>query len=106
MTTDRASLLVVDDDDITRNLLTRYLERHGFATTGVPDGNEALARIDAGGHDLILLDVLMEGLGGLETLTQVRRLRSPTELPIIMATSKDEPGDVVEALRLGANDYV
>jgi len=106
MTADRAALLLVDDDEVTRDLLARYLERNGFATTGVGDGNAALARIDAGGHELVLLDVLMEGLGGLEVLTRARRTRSPTDLPIIMATSKDETGDVVEALQLGANDYV
>jgi sigma-B regulation protein RsbU (phosphoserine phosphatase) len=106
MNTDRASLLLVDDDDVTRDLLGRYLERNGFAVTGVADGGEALAHIAKGGQELVLLDILMEGLGGLEILSAVRQRYSATDLPVIMATSKDLSQDVVEALKLGANDYV
>jgi sigma-B regulation protein RsbU (phosphoserine phosphatase) len=101
-----ASLLLVDDDDIIRNLLARYLERNGFVVQGVSDGKEALACIERGGHELVLLDVLMEGMGGLELLSAVRQHHSATDLPIIMATSLDRSQDVVEALDLGANDYV
>lgn len=106
MTTDPASLLLVDDDDVTRDLLARYLERNGFAVTGVADGSEALAVIKKGAYDLVLLDILMEGMGGLETLSVVRQRYSATDLPIIMATSIDESRDIVEALKRGANDYV
>jgi phosphoserine phosphatase RsbU/P len=106
MTGARGTLLLVDDDDLTRDLLIRFLERNGFAATGVGTGVEALALIEKGGHDLILLDILMEGMGGLEILRDVRRRHSPTDLPVIMATSRDQPRDVVEALQLGANDYV
>jgi sigma-B regulation protein RsbU (phosphoserine phosphatase) len=106
MTANRPSLLLVDDDDLTRDLLARYLEGHGLAVTGVTDGSEGLARIERGDHDLVLLDILMEGLSGLEILTAVRRRYSATDLPVIMATSRDQSRDVVEALKLGANDYV
>src|SRR2546428_790047 len=106
MTTAPASLLLVDDDDVTRDLLARFLERHGFAVTGVADGNEAVARIEKGGHDLVLLDILMEGLSGLEILSTVRQRYSRTDLPVIMATSRDQSQDVVDALNRGANDYV
>lgn len=106
MTPKQPFLLLVDDDDVTRDLLARSLERNGFVVTGVADGAEALTQINNESCDLVLLDVLMEGMTGLEILTTVRRTRSTTDLPIIMATSKDQSGDVVEALRLGANDYV
>jgi sigma-B regulation protein RsbU (phosphoserine phosphatase) len=106
MAPDKPSLLLVDDDDIVRDLLARYLERNGFAVAGAANGAAALRQIEAGGHDLVLLDVLMEGMGGLELLAAVRPRRPATELPIIMATARDHSEDVVEALRLGANDYV
>jgi sigma-B regulation protein RsbU (phosphoserine phosphatase) len=104
--TDQARLLLVDDDEITRDLLARYLERNGFEVTGVADGREALACIEKGGPELVLLDIVMEGLSGLEILSAVRQQHSTTDLPVVMATSKDLSRDVVEALRLGANDYV
>jgi sigma-B regulation protein RsbU (phosphoserine phosphatase) len=106
MTTDQGSLLLVDDDDMIRGLLARFLERHGLTVTDEANGNNALARIEKGGYDLVLLDILMEGRNGLEILEAVRRQHSPTELPVVMATSKGKPGDVVQALQLGANDYV
>jgi sigma-B regulation protein RsbU (phosphoserine phosphatase) len=106
MTVERASLLVVDDDELTRDLLTGYLEQNGFLVTGVADGNEALEQIDRGGHELLLLDILMEGLSGLEILSTLRQRYSATDLPIIMATARDQSESVVEALKLGANDYV
>src|SRR5438132_10089266 len=106
MTIAQASLLLVDDDAVTRGLLARYLERNGFAVTGAADGDEALVRIEEGGHELVLLDILMEGRGGLEILSTIRGKYATTDLPVIMATSKDQGADVVEALRLGANDYV
>ena len=106
MTTSAGSLLLVDDDDMTRDLLKRYLERNGFAVTCVADGETALAQIANGGYDLVLLDIVMDGLSGLEVLAVLRGRNSAPDLPIIMATSKDESRDVVEALKLGANDYV
>jgi phosphoserine phosphatase RsbU/P len=106
MSNAQGTLLLVDDDDMTRGLLACYLERHGLTVTGVADGSEALTRLEEGGYDLVLLDILMEGLTGLDILQVVRRKRSPTDLPVVMATSKDKPADVVRALQLGANDYV
>jgi len=106
MNTDQGSLLLVDDDDITRDLLARHLEGKGYAVTGMTDGTEALARIEKGGVDLLLLDILLDGLSGLDMLQVVRQKYSAADLPIIMATSMVQSQDVVEALKLGANDYV
>jgi sigma-B regulation protein RsbU (phosphoserine phosphatase) len=106
MAAHQGSLLLVDDDDSIRSSLKQYLAGKGFAVTDVSDGTEALIRLAEGGHDLVLLDVLMDKLSGLEVLQRVRQTCEPTVLPIIMATALDEGHDVVEALRLGANDYV
>jgi sigma-B regulation protein RsbU (phosphoserine phosphatase) len=106
MAHERSSILIVDDLPADRALLRRYLTPHGFDVSDAADGEEALALLRRQCFDLVLLDVEMPGLGGLEVLRTLRQDHSPTELPIMMATVRDSPGDIVEALRLGANDYV
>jgi DNA-binding response OmpR family regulator len=101
-----ARILVVDEDASDRELLARRLERHGFAVATARDGIEALRRIDADDPDLVLLEVMMSGMGGLEVLERVRRQRSRAELPIILATALDDSEDAVEGLERGGNDYV
>ena len=100
------SILVVDDDEMNRDMLSRRLERAGYAVVLAKDGLEALERIAKQAFDLALLDVMMPGMDGLQVLERVRRTKSPSELPIIMATAKDASDDLVRALKLGANDYV
>jgi len=99
-------VLVVEDDANDRELLVRRLERQGFAVETARDGIEALRKIETDEPDLVLLEVLMAGMGGLEVLERVRRTRSRLELPIILATSLDDSADAVEGLERGANDYV
>jgi sigma-B regulation protein RsbU (phosphoserine phosphatase) len=107
MTTAPGSLLLVDDDDMLRGLLARYLEGQGFRVRAVADGSAALAEIEKGIHELVLLDVVMEdGLSGLDVLRRIRQTHSPTDLPVILATAKDQPEDEIQGLELGANDYV
>lgn len=101
-----ASILVVDDSEVNRLLLRRRLEAAGHRVTVANDGREALAKIEAEPFDLVLLDVMMPEVGGLEVLETVRRTRTVAELPIIMATANDEVADIVKAFSLGANDYV
>jgi diguanylate cyclase (GGDEF)-like protein/PAS domain S-box-containing protein len=101
-----ASLLIVDDNEANRDALSRRLAREGYLVATAEDGPRALALIGAGAYDLVLLDVEMPGMNGLEVLTRVRSARSQTALPIIMVTARSRGADVVEALRLGANDYV
>ena len=101
-------ILVVDDTPANRDMLSRRLERHGFAVESAEDGETALrlmSRADPP-FDLVLLDVMMPGLNGLDVLKALRGRWDPTQLPVIMATAKDASHDVVEALELGANDYV
>lgn len=106
MVSSPGSLLVVDDDEANRDMLSRRLERKGFSVTVAEDGNRAIELVRQRSFDLVLLDVLMPGLSGLEVLRALRQSHSPTTLPVIMATALTESGDVVEALQLGANDYV
>ena len=106
MNTEAGSILVVDDNEMNRDMLSRRLERKGYRITVAEDGSRALELIGRQRFDLILLDVMMPGLNGFEVLKFLRESHPATELPVIMATAKDQSQDVVEALKLGANDYV
>lgn len=99
-------LLVVDDNEANSDMLSRRLVRRGFTVDVAADGATALAMIEGGGYDAVLLDIMMPGVSGLEVLERVRRQRSAVELPIIMATAREGNDAVVEAMELGANDYV
>ncbi len=100
------TLLVVDDELLNRDALQRRLERAGYRVLAADSGPSALAIAAAQHVDLVLLDVMMPGMDGLETLRQLRRSRSVSELPVIMVTARDSTEDVVEALEAGANDYM
>jgi class 3 adenylate cyclase len=100
------SVLVVDDNEMNRDMLSRRLKAKGFAVELAEDGYKALEKLDATAFDLVLLDIMMPGMSGIEVLRKVRETRTAADLPIIMATAKAQSEDVVEALKLGANDYV
>ncbi len=99
-------LLVVDDNEMNRDMLSRRLARRGHTVHVAEDGHLALAMIEQTRYDVILLDITMPGIDGIETLSRLRKKFPPTDLPVIMATAKDQTDDVVNALRAGANDYV
>lgn len=100
------ALLIVDDDQDARDLLARRFQHHGYQVAIAANGIEAIELILAREFDLVLLDLIMPGLGGLEVLKRVRQRRSMAELPVIVLTGMDSSASVVEALRLGANDYL
>jgi serine/threonine protein kinase/DNA-binding NarL/FixJ family response regulator len=100
------TLLVVDDNEENRDLLSRRLAKKGFQVLVAEGGRQALSLIEEQPVDLVLLDVMMPGMSGTEVLEELRKTRSAAELPIIMATAKTDSEDVVQALELGANDYV
>lgn len=102
----QAAILVVDDNEMNRDLLSRRLAKKGFTVDVAEDGFEALDWIDSNPCDLVLLDIMMPGMSGIEVLVKIRETHDGTELPVIMATAKDTREDIVGALRLGANDYV
>ncbi len=99
-------VLIVDDTETNRDVASRWLRRKGFAVDTVNDGYQALEQIAKVSYDTVLLDVMMPGINGIEVLRKLRETHPATELPVIMATAKDASDDVVEALTLGANDYV
>jgi len=99
-------LLVVDDNEMNRDMLSRRLERKGYTVEMADGGVAALEAMESNSFDLILLDIMMPDIDGMEVLTRLRKTYSQTDLPIIMATAKDESTDIVAALKLGANDYV
>ena len=101
-----ARLLVVDDVEDNRRVLTRRFIRRGFEVDEAEGGLRALEMIEGGGYDLILLDIMMPDLSGTEVLKRVREKHSQTDLPIVMVTAKSESHDVTAALDAEANDYV
>lgn len=101
-----ATILVVDDLPANRDLMARRLERSGFRVVSAASGPEALELLQRAPVDLVLLDIMMPGMTGLDVLKTVRMTRTTAMLPVVMVTAKTDSEDVVEALSLGANDYV
>jgi len=101
-----AAILVVDDNEMNRDMLSRRLERRGYKVSLAEDGRRALYKIAREPFDLVLLDVMMPGLSGVEVLTKLRERFSIGELPVIMVTAKGDSDDLVGAFKLGANDYI
>lgn len=99
-------VLVVDDDEINRLTVSAALREQGYGVATASNGVEALGRVDQGGVDLVLLDLVMPVMGGFDTLGALRRHYAAEVLPVIIATSRDASEDVVRAFRSGANDYV
>lgn len=106
MTDFKGHILVVDDQEMNRDLLARRLKRKGYTVSVAVDGPDALDQIANEDFDMVLLDIMMPGMNGIEVLEHVREDYELTELPIIMATAKSDRKTVVEALQNGANDYV
>jgi DNA-binding response OmpR family regulator len=99
----RGRILVVDDDVTVSEILSRYLAREGYIVDKAADGEGALAQAKAHPPDLILLDLMLPGLSGLDVC---RRIRRSSGTPIIMLTARGEESERVFGLRLGADDYV
>jgi DNA-binding response OmpR family regulator len=96
-------VLVVDDDATVAEVVTRYLEREGYAVEAVGDGRTGLDRVLEAPPDLVVLDLMLPGLDGLEVCRQLRAL---APVPVIMLTAKGEESDRIIGLELGADDYV
>jgi class 3 adenylate cyclase len=99
-------ILIVDDNPDNCDMLSRRLQRRGLETTIAASGEGALEKVGQQQFDLVLLDIMMPGINGLEVLEKLREQYSIHDLPVIMATAKIGSEDVVQALVLGANDYV
>jgi sigma-B regulation protein RsbU (phosphoserine phosphatase) len=100
------SILIVDDEKLNSEGLARRLQGQGYEVATANSGRKAIDLLGDRPFDLVLLDIMMPGMSGLDVLKFLRRVDSPIDLPIIMVTAKGESEDIVEALELGANDYV
>jgi DNA-binding response OmpR family regulator len=100
---DLSTILLVDDEESIQRLLTYPLERDGFRVVAAHDGEEALERFRAEAFDLVVLDIMLPKLDGLEVC---KRLRAESTVPIIMLTARDDEFDKVVGLELGADDYI
>jgi DNA-binding response OmpR family regulator len=100
---DSSTILLVDDEEAVRKLLAFPLERDGYLVVQAADGEEALRCFDDNAVDLVVLDIMLPKLDGLEVC---RRLRATSSVPIIMLTARDDELDKVIGLELGADDYV
>src|SRR5260370_7384159 len=102
----RPRLLIVDDLEDNREILMRRFKLRGFDVVEAECGLTAIELIEKEPFDLVLLDVMMPGINGIETLKRIRGQKSSSALPVIMVTAKAGSRDIVEALEFGANDYV
>jgi two-component system, OmpR family, alkaline phosphatase synthesis response regulator PhoP len=100
------TILVVDDDQDIRELICYNLAKDGDRMECVKSGEEALQRVRSVAPDLILLDLMLPGLDGLEVCKRLKAQGRTAQIPIIMLTAKGEDADVVSGLELGADDYV
>lgn len=99
-------ILVVDDEATNRDLLSRRLAKRDYEPITAASAYEGLAILAEEEIDLVILDIMMPGMSGMEMLTVIRQTYSSSQLPVIMATAKTDSEDVVEALKRGANDYI
>jgi DNA-binding response OmpR family regulator len=97
------TVLVVDDEPIVREVVLRYLERDGFRTLEAGDGDTARRLVESESPGLVILDIMLPGIDGLELC---RWIRARSDLPVILLTARGEEADRIVGLELGADDYV
>jgi two-component system phosphate regulon response regulator PhoB len=102
----KQKILAVDDEEDILELLRFNLTKEGFAVIGAASGEEALKFARAEKPELILLDLLLPGIDGLEVARRLKKDASTKEIPIIMVTAKGEEADIVAGLEVGAEDYI
>src|SRR5687767_1090283 len=103
MAREQARILLVDDEQAVQTLLTYPLRKEGYEVVGALDGQEALDRFAEQRFDLVVLDIMLPTLDGIEVC---RRIRSRSQVPIIMLTAKGDEIDKVVGLEMGADDYI
>ncbi len=99
-------IVIVEDETDIREVLIYNFEREGFTVWGAGDGRYGLKLIQDKNPDLVLLDLMLPGLDGLEICRELKNDKTTAAIPIIMVTAKGEEGDIVAGLELGADDYV
>nr|WP_033825737.1 response regulator transcription factor [Kitasatospora sp. MBT63] len=99
-------ILVVDDDPTVAEVVTGYLHRAGYRVDRAADGHQALAAAAEHRPDLVVLDLMLPGLDGLEVCRRLRATEAGADLPVVMLTAKGDEADRILGLELGADDYV
>ena len=99
-------LLIVDDNEMNRDMLARRLAKKGYEVSTAENACDIEALVQRTNIDLVLMDIEMPQVSGLEALVRMRKLYTSTQLPVIMVTARNQSEDIVRALELGANDYV
>ena len=100
-------IMLVDDNLVVRQLMRKRLERAGHTVDDFPDGRKAIEKINSGeDYDTIILDLQMPNISGIEVLREIRKIKSINELPVIIISSIDARSSIIEALDLGANEYL
>ncbi|QTA78273.1 Two component system response regulator/histidine kinase, adenyl cyclase domain-containing [Desulfonema limicola] len=105
-TTIHGGLLVVDDNEMNRDILCRHLERQGYMTIVAEDGYQALEMVKENQPDLVLLDIMMPGMDGYQVLQAVKENEESRAIPVIMISALDEMDSVVRCIEMGAEDYL
>ena len=103
---DLKRILVVEDERDIADFLLHYLKREGYTPAVVGDGRTALARAEKDPPDLIILDLMLPGIDGLEDCRRLRQGKVTSQIPIIMLTARGEEADRVVGLEMGADDYI
>ncbi|MCM1071858.1 MAG: response regulator transcription factor [[Clostridium] fimetarium] len=102
---DKYRILIVDDEEALRKGLQTYLELEGYDADTARSAEEALA-LDLARYDLVLLDIMMEGVSGIDMAETMKRNPATAAIPVIFLTAKDSDDDMVAGLNLGADDYI
>ncbi len=100
------TVLVVEDDQDIRQLISHHLTREGYHLLEAASGEEALKKAKANGVELILLDLMLPGISGMEICRNLKSDAKTSEIPIIMVTAKGSEADIVSGLEVGADDYL
>ena len=98
-----ASILVIEDDSSIQELIVEFLSSQGYNVDFASDGLEGISKFKQGNYDLIILDIMIPGINGLDILKSIRK---NIETPVLILTAKEELDDKVKAFEIGANDYL
>ena len=98
-----SKILIIEDEEKIARFVELELSHEGYETDKATNGREGLEKIESGGYDLVILDIMLPELNGIEVL---RRARRPTDVPVILLTARDSVTDKVSGLDMGANDYI
>ncbi|MES0328433.1 MAG: response regulator [Gammaproteobacteria bacterium] len=104
--TEKQTILIVEDEEDLRDIVIYNLDREGYKTIGVESGEEGLERAIALKPDLVILDLMLPGMNGMDVCRHLKQGDDTKNIPIIMASAKGEEADIVSGLELGADDYV